>query len=71
MRVVGSEEGGGWRGGIDEDVVFLKFLDVCLNLVHLGLKHFLARLFADGVQFPVVRLLLVVPHQVLPFKLKG
>lgn len=32
-----SEEGGGGSGGINEDVVFLKFLDVGLNLVHLGL----------------------------------
>jgi len=37
MRAMGSEEVGGWRSSVDEDVVFLEFLDVSLNLVHLGL----------------------------------
>jgi hypothetical protein len=71
MRAVGSEERGGWRGGVDENVVFLEFLDVSLNLVHLGLQHFLAALLADGVEFAVMRLLLVVAHEDLPFLLQG
>jgi hypothetical protein len=66
-----SEEGGGGSGGIDEDVVFLKFLDVGLNLVHLGLEDFLAALLSNSVQFAVVRLLLVVTHQHLPFLLQS
>ena len=57
-----SEEGGGRSGGIDEDEVFLKFLDVSFNLVHLGLEGLLATLFADGIKFLVVGLLLVVSH---------
>ena len=71
MRAVGSEEVGGWRGSVDENVVFLEFLDVGLNLVHIGLQHFLARLLADGVQFAVMRLLLVVAHEDLPFLLQS
>ena len=66
-----SEEGGGGRSGVDEDVVFLKFLDVSLNLVHLGLNNFLAGLLSDGVQLAVVGLLLVVAHKNLPLLLKS
>lgn len=65
-----SHEGGG-GSSIDEDVVFLKFLDVSLELVHLGLKGLLAALFANRVQFAVMGLFLVVSHGLLPFLLKG
>jgi len=64
-----SEECGGRSGSIDEDEVFLKFLDVGLNLVHLCLKDFLAALLSDGVQLSMVGLLLVVAHEHLPFLL--
>ena len=32
----------GRSGGVHEDVIFLKFLNVSLDLVHIGFKHFLA-----------------------------
>lgn len=69
-RVCSHPDGGGSRV-VDEDVVFLKFLDVSLNLVHLGLEDLLARHLADSVELAVVALLLVVTHENLPLLLKG
>ena len=66
-----SEEGGGGSGSIDEDEVFLKFLDVSLDLVHLGFEDLLAALLSDRVQLAMVRLLLVVAHEHLPFLLQS
>ena len=63
--------GGGGSGSVDEDEIFLKFLDVCLDLVHLGLEDLLAALLSDGVQLAVMALLLIVAHEHLPFLLKG
>ena len=72
LGALGSSEEGGRRGGsIDEDVVFLKFLDVGLNLVHLSLKDFLAAFFANSIELAVMGLLLVVTHKLLPLFLKG
>lgn len=62
MLVLVCSEDGRWSSGVDKDVVFLKFLDVSFNLVHLGLEGLLATLFADGIKFLVVGLLLVVSH---------
>ncbi len=65
-----SHKGGGC-GRVDEDEVFAQLSDVLLDLVHLGLKHLFAALLADGVQVAVVRLLLVVLHELLPLLLKS
>ena len=65
-----SHERGG-RGGVDEDEVFGELFDVALDLVHFGLKHFLAALLANSVELAMVRLLLVVLHQLLPLLLQG
>ena len=56
---------------VHEDVVLLKLLDIGLDLVHLGLKHLLARHLADGVELSVMAFLLIVAHEDLPFLLKG
>ena len=48
MRAMGSESGG-WCSRIDEDEVFLEFLNVSLHLVHIGLQYFFASLFADSI----------------------
>lgn len=69
-RVCSHPDGGGSRV-VDEDVVFLKFLDVSLDLVHLGLEDLLARHLADRVELAVMALLLVVTHENLPLLLKG
>ena len=66
-----TSKNGGRRSSVDEDVVFLKFLDVGLDLVHLGLEDLLARLLADGVELAVVALLLVVAHEHFPLLLEG
>ena len=65
-----SHERGG-RGGVDEDEVFAEFFDVGLDLVHFSLKHLLAALLANSVELAVVRLLLVVNHQLLPLLLQS
>lgn len=59
------------RGRVHKDVVFLKSLDVGLNLVHLGLKDFLAGLLADSIELAVMALLLVVAHEDLPLLLES
>ena len=57
---VDSPEGRGGRGGVDEDVVLGKLPDVLLELLHVLLQALLARLLAQGVEFAVVGLLLVL-----------
>ena len=70
MRVLGSEERR-WGRVVHKDVVLLQLLDICLNLVHLGLEHLLSGHLANGVEFTMVALLLVVAHQHLPLFLQG
>ena len=70
MRVLDSEERR-WGRVVHKDVVLLQLLDICLNLVHLGLEHLLAGHLANGVQLAMVALLLVVAHQHLPLLLQG
>jgi len=65
-----SEESGRWSSGIDKDVILLKLLDVSFNLVHFTLNGLFATLLANGIQFSVMRLLLVVAHQSLVFLLQ-
>jgi len=62
---------GRWRSGVDEDVVLLKFLNICLHLVELFFEIFFPVLFAEGVKRPVVRLALVLQVQLLPLALEG
>lgn len=69
VRVRSHESGG--RGGVDEDVVFAELPNVLLNLVHFSLEHLFAALLADGVELAMVRLLLVVLHELLPLLLEG
>lgn len=68
--VARSEHRGG-LGRVNEDVVLLKLSDVGFDLVHLCLKDFFAAFLADGVEFAVVRLLLVLFGQLLVLLLKG
>ena len=68
--VLGCSKDGRRGGSIDEDVVFLKFLDVGLNLVHLSLKDLLAALLANSIELSMMGLLLVVAHELLPLSLK-
>ena len=49
----------------------MQLLDVSLDLVHLGLEHLLARHLADGVEFTMVALLLIVAHEFFPLFLEG
>ena len=71
LGTLGCSEHGRRGGIIDEDVVFLKFLDVGLNLVHLSLEDLLAAFLANSIELAMVRLLLIVTHELLPFFLKG
>jgi len=71
MIVWACSENGRWCGGIYKDVVFLKLLDVGLDLIHLSFDGLLATLLADSVQFAVMRLLLVVTHEDIPFLLES
>lgn len=66
-----SPVGSGRCGRIHENVVLLKFLDIALHLVQLLFEVLLAVLFAERVQFAVVRLSLVLKVKRLPFSLQG
>ena len=48
MWALGSPNGGR-RGGIDEDVVLLKFFDILLDLVHFLFESFFPVFLAEGV----------------------
>jgi len=66
-----SPVGSGRCGRVHENVVLLKFLDIALHLVQLLFEVLLAVLFAERVQFAVVRLSLVLKVERLPFSLQG
>jgi hypothetical protein len=62
---------GGGLGGVYENVVLAQFLNVTLNLLHLGEQSLFPVSLAQGVQLAVVGFLLELNVHDLPLLLQG